>query len=341
MKKVESLVGYFKKIDYFCKKIGTVGTTTLPWYRGQLDAKWDLVPSLYRVNTNAKFEREMNRDFILRAKPYLSSTPVNSIEWLFIMQHYGLPTRLLDWTESHLIALFFAIKDYRLRRDAAVWILEPWSLNLTSLGRKTIPTFNYSGLNKYIVHDSAYSIKRQPVATTPIAVRAIRSTPRIIAQRGMFTLHGSDRSSLNSIADNSKTNSKDNAIRLHKIVIDGSKRRSLLKQLYMAGVSDSLLFPGLDGLSREIAYRYSNQFLNGLGFELQEHVKVPKMNLLDVDTVDWDSTDIEPLEEIEEDVNLDSFGSGSGLLDLSLQADDTSLGGIIDEIYTSEDKGTR
>ncbi len=42
------------------------------------------------------------------------------------------------------------------------------------------------------------------------------------------------------------------------------------------------------------------------------------------------------LEEIEEDVNLDSFGSGSGLLDLSLQADDTSLGGILDEIYTTE-----
>jgi excisionase family DNA binding protein len=42
------------------------------------------------------------------------------------------------------------------------------------------------------------------------------------------------------------------------------------------------------------------------------------------------------LEEIEDDVNLDSFGSGSGLLDLSLQADDTSLVGILDEIYTAE-----
>ena len=46
-----------------------------------------------------------------------------------------------------------------------------------------------------------------------------------------------------------------------------------------------------------------------------------------------------PLEQIEEDVNLDSFGSGSGLLDLSLQADDTSLGGILDEIYTAEGEG--
>ncbi|MDD5458601.1 MAG: hypothetical protein PHF37_04345 [Phycisphaerae bacterium] len=45
------------------------------------------------------------------------------------------------------------------------------------------------------------------------------------------------------------------------------------------------------------------------------------------------------LEEIESDVSLDSFGSGSGLLDLSLQADDTSLGGILDEIYTPEGEG--
>ena len=45
------------------------------------------------------------------------------------------------------------------------------------------------------------------------------------------------------------------------------------------------------------------------------------------------------LEEIEKDANLDTFGSGSGLLDLSLQADDTSLGGILDEIYTPGGEG--
>ncbi len=51
------------------------------------------------------------------------------------------------------------------------------------------------------------------------------------------------------------------------------------------------------------------------------------------------ASDEASLEEIEEDINLDTFGSGSGLLDLSLQADDTSLGGILDEIYTSEVEG--
>lgn len=49
-----------------------------------------------------------------------------------------------------------------------------------------------------------------------------------------------------------------------------------------------------------------------------------------------DSSSKPSLEAIEEDVSLDTFGSGSGLLDLSLQADDTSLGGILDEIYTPE-----
>jgi hypothetical protein len=49
-----------------------------------------------------------------------------------------------------------------------------------------------------------------------------------------------------------------------------------------------------------------------------------------------DTTTETSLQEIEEDINLDSFGSGSGLLDLSLQADDTSLGGILDEIYAPE-----
>jgi hypothetical protein len=52
--------------------------------------------------------------------------------------------------------------------------------------------------------------------------------------------------------------------------------------------------------------------------------------------ISMDSSSKASLEEIEEDVNLDTFGSGSGLLDLSLQADDTSLGGILDEIYTPE-----
>jgi hypothetical protein len=74
----------------------------------------------------------------------------------------------------------------------------------------------------------------------------------------------------------------------------------------------------------------------------REEITVPEETdieheLLDDTVVEAKGTTGEvSLEEIEEDVNLDTFGSGSGLLDLSLQADDTSLGGILDEIYTPE-----
>ena len=71
---------------------------------------------------------------------------------------------------------------------------------------------------------------------------------------------------------------------------------------------------------------------------LSETKVVPDEGSLAEDTLSETkaASDKASLEEIEEDVNLDTFGSGSGLLDLSLQADDTSLGGILDEIYTPE-----
>jgi len=77
----------------------------------------------------------------------------------------------------------------------------------------------------------------------------------------------------------------------------------------------------------------AGQGVNVLG-EVGGEVEPPAEDVLEGSTGGADEA---LLEEIEEDVNLDTFGSGSGLLDLSLQADDTSLGGILDEIYTAEE----
>jgi hypothetical protein len=60
--------------------------------------------------------------------------PQNSWEWYFLMQHSGAPTRLLDWTEGALIALYFAVRNKLDATDAAVWVLDPWSLNEHVLG---------------------------------------------------------------------------------------------------------------------------------------------------------------------------------------------------------------
>jgi len=92
--------------------------------------------------------------------------------------------------------------------------------------------------------------------------------------------------------------------------------------------------------SKELSRQIEQDGINALG-EAKE-IKNPIDDVMNAPTItaleDQEEIDKISLEEIEKDVSLDTFGSGSGLLDLSLQADDTSLGAILDEIYTPEFK---
>jgi hypothetical protein len=100
-----------------------------PWFRGHSDVAWKLTPKLYRVKPPKRgiriIEDEIRQEFIMRA-PALSETgALTSWDWYCTMQHFGAPTRLLDWTEGALIALHFAVRDNNGDRDAAIWILDP------------------------------------------------------------------------------------------------------------------------------------------------------------------------------------------------------------------------
>jgi hypothetical protein len=97
-----------------------------PWFRGHGDARWELMPKLYREKPPNRGRRivedELRQDFMMRAPRLSNERPQNSWEWYFLMQHSGAPTRLLDWTESALIALYFAVRDKKDDADAAVWV---------------------------------------------------------------------------------------------------------------------------------------------------------------------------------------------------------------------------
>ena len=101
------------------------------WYRGQSNEDWSLLPGLARELDGLKREWDLIAKFKQNASLLLTPVPRNDWEWLTIMQHHRVPTRLLDWTESPLVALYFAVTPTNCF-DAALWILEPTVLNRVS-----------------------------------------------------------------------------------------------------------------------------------------------------------------------------------------------------------------
>ena len=179
-------------------------------------------------------------------------------KWLFLMQHHGVPTRLLDWTESPLIALHFALFDKQTDDDATVWVLDPTRLNEKILGGRWFPdrndpNYRYRFLRAFYrkperlpweVHVDTDKVKRTdlPLAITPIVMH-----PRMVAQQSAFTIHGDDHRSLNEIL-------KDRALDhlVSKITIPSESVSEINFDLVKCGVSRASIFPDLDGLAADI-----------------------------------------------------------------------------------------
>jgi hypothetical protein len=253
MARIHTLSDYVSAIEKICNPAKAFSSTTTHWFRGQENVLWDLVPSLYRGDVDPDREREMVRDFKLRSNIYLGQPPESKLEWRFIMQHHGVPTRLLDWTESHLVALYFAVSNWRSTEDAAVWILHPWSLNEKSIQFQSVPVITEDIVKSYSFNSSANPTIS---AELPVAIRPRHTTDRIIAQKGQFTIHGHNKKGINEMI---KTKLFDVEIKL--IEIAGSSKERIFKELFMAGITHSVLFPDLDGLSKEIYIRYSKKFM--------------------------------------------------------------------------------
>jgi len=207
-----------------------------PWCRGHSNAAWSLIPGEYRWVLNPD---EIRSEFQLKARALLRDVPQSEWEWYFLMQHYGLPTRLLDWTSGGLLGLYFALRDCPGEHDAAVWILDPWALNQRSIKSPELLLSFERTAGKYLpqLFKSKSELPKLPVAIVPPY-----NSDRITVQRGTFTVHGSDRRGLEQVFQS----------RLVKITIRKKHAIPIRRQLRSSGITEFTVFPDLDGLCRDI-----------------------------------------------------------------------------------------
>ncbi len=230
----------------------------LPWFRGQSNADWDLKPKFYRASpSDTKTEWEIREEFITHAPALCDVRPTNEWEWYFLMQHYGAPTRLLDWTDGALIALYFAVRDNRGDRDAAVWALDPWWLNLKVIRKdEVIPAGDplFVDSNRKEKNWLPKRLGRStPLPKLPIAVLPGHIDRRIGAQRSSFTIHGTDADGLLTVA---KGDSDPNLV---EIVIPSWEVRQIRRSLDTCGIDETTVFPNLEALSRVVEFRWKEE----------------------------------------------------------------------------------
>lgn len=211
------------------------------WFRGHTKQEWKLVPTAHR--RHAILESQFANHFRHRAPSLTSSCPEHKdyVSWLPLMQHYGLPTRLLDWTESLLVAAFFAIPCDKSTSNATIWILSPGNLNQESIGY-FIPFLTDERVTPAV--NAAFSGKQTNSSKDCIAVLAPHTDRRMAAQLGNYTIHG-DRKALENHPNAEKF--------LAKIVIPSSSLDKVRDDLSVSGIRLSNLFPDLSNLAKEIS----------------------------------------------------------------------------------------
>jgi hypothetical protein len=208
------------------------------WFRGHARIEWDLTPSALRYDTVDKRNRAIDllADFKRYAEMKLERPPGadEQLKWIQLARHYGLPTRLLDWTTNAAVALYCACSE-QPKKDGAVFVINPAELNRrdeSKTPRVLDPNLDAKVIKMYLELDG----KQHKPGLRTIAINPTWNSERIVVQQGVFTIAGSESFTLTS---------KEASSLVH-VRITKEYKGTLLDELERVGVNEMALFPELE-----------------------------------------------------------------------------------------------
>jgi len=205
-------------------------------YRGQ-ENNDPLLPVIARKNPNfdsSSVEQEALDELERRSQLLVRNSPRNKWEWLVFAQHFGLKTRLLDWSGNPLVALWYACKDFDKNIDSCF------------VYRLTV--------DKNMLVDT---LKNETPFTNSMTrvLRPSLNNERIVAQSGWFTAHKFSKTRGKFIALEKNTDMKKSLIEFE---IDGKIKSRLRDTLSTLGINSRTLYPDIVGLCSHLNYKYRN-----------------------------------------------------------------------------------
>lgn len=195
-------------------------------------------------------EADLFFEFRMRARGLLPGAPEDDWDVLFRMRHHAVPTRIMDWTESFAVALYFAVHNHHGDVPACMWVLNPYKLNehKKSYGMRELITPEYilSHLGDDHTLGGHFDQGCEFDFDFPVAVYPPHGNPRLRSQAGYFTLHGDKYQPLETLYPGC----------VRKILLPAPMIEQAWVFLDQAGVNEASLFPDFDGLGRFLTKKY-------------------------------------------------------------------------------------
>jgi len=233
----------------------------LVWFRGQKRVRddlgeWKLRPQIHRPwlgptgkTVYYKHTQEMKMALLFKTQAISRHGACPSDgehgKWLTLMQHYGMPTRLIDWTESVLVAAFFAVEDANPNdQPGVIWALKPYQLNKVITGAASILILEMYTASAPTIIIEAFQLKNPTKGI--LAAVGYEVDMRMMIQQSRFTIHGSPE----PLEDHPNADQF-----LNRFEILPSAKKALREDLFAAGIRHSTLFPDLSYLAKDISSR--------------------------------------------------------------------------------------